>query len=166
MWKSISEVLDRWSNGNLNLNRKKCHFRVPEVRCVGHVLSAEGVKLEPSEAVIAMPSPACREDLQRFLSVVTYFSRFISNISQKSAPLHQLLQRYNEWSWGKVEEDTLTCLKTSISSASVLKFFDPKEPVTLSVDASLKGVGAVLENDRPVAYASKALTPSQRFMHR
>jgi len=48
------------------------------------------------------------------------------------------------------------------SSAPVLKFFDPKEPVTLSVDASSKGVGAVLlQNDRPVAYASKALTPSQ-----
>ncbi|PFX28377.1 Retrovirus-related Pol polyprotein [Stylophora pistillata] len=46
--------------------------------------------------------------------------------------------------------------------APVLKFFDPKEPMTLSVDASSKGVGAVLlHNDLPVAYASKALTPSQ-----
>ena len=153
MWKSISEVLDRWSNGNLNLNRKKCHFRVPEVRCVGHVLSAEGVKLEPSEAVIAMPSPACREDLQRFLSVVTYFSRFISNISQKSAPLHQLLQRYNEWSWGKVEENTFTCLKTQFNLlSSGPQVLQPKEPMTLFVDASSKGVGAVLlQNDGPVA---------------
>ena len=54
-------------------------------------------------------------------------------------------------------------LKTAISSAPVLKFFDSKEPVTLSVDASSKGLGAViLQNDRPVAYASKALTLSQQ----
>ena len=39
----------------------------------------------------------------------------------------------------------------------------PKGRVTLSVDASFKGMGAViLQNDRPVAYVSKALTQSQQ----
>ena len=84
-------------------------------------------------------------------------------MSQKSAPLRQLLQKDVEWSWGQAEDDAFTSLKTAISSAPVLKFFDPEEPVTLSVDASSKGVGAViLQNDRPVAYASKALTLSQQ----
>ena len=83
-------------------------------------------------------------------------------MSQKSASLRQLLQKDVEWSWEQVEDDAFTSLKTSISSAPVLKFFDLKEPVTLSVDASSKGVGAVLlQNDHPVGYASKALTPSQ-----
>ena len=160
----LRQVLDRCRECNLKLNREKCHFRVSEVHYVGHVLSADGVKPDPQkvEAIIAMPTPANREDLQRFLGVVTYLSKFIPNMSQKSAALRQLLQKDVEWSWGQVEEDTFTCLKTSISSAPVLKFFDPKEPVTLSVDASSKGVGAVLlQNDRPVAYASKALTLSQ-----
>ena len=157
-------MLDRCHECNLKFNREKCHFRVSEVHFVGHVLSADGVKPDPQkvEAIIALPTPANREDLQRFLGVVTYLSKFIPNMSQKSAPLCQLLQKDVEWSWGRVEEDTFTCLKTSISSAPVLKFFDPKEPVTLSVDASSKGVGAVLlQNDHPVTYASKALTPSQ-----
>ena len=102
------------------------------------MLSADGVKQDPKkvEAIITMPTPANREDLQRFLGVVTYLSKFIPNMSQKSAPLHQLLQKDVEWSWGQVEHDTFVCLKTSISSAPALKFFDPKEPVTLSVDAS------------------------------
>ena len=160
----LRQVLDRCRECNLKLNREKCHFRVSEVHYVGHVLNADGVNPDPQkvEAIIAMPTPANREDLQRFLSVVTYLSQFIPNMSQKSAALRQLLQKDVEWSWGQVEEDTFTCLKTSISSAPVLKFFDPKEPMTLSVDASSKGVGAVLlQNDRPVAYASKALTLSQ-----
>ena len=143
-----------------NLNREKCHFRGSEVHYVGHVLSADGVKPDPQkvEAIIAMPTPVNREDLQRFLGVVTYLPKFIPNMSQKSAPLRQLLYKDVEWFWGQVEEDTFTCLKTSIYSAPVLKFFDPKESVTLSVDASSKGVGAVLlQNGRTVAYASKAL---------
>ena len=160
----VEQVLDRCRERNLKLNKEKCHFRVSEVHYVGHVLSADGVKPDPQkvEAIVAMPTAANREDLQRFLGVVTYLSKFIPNMSQKSAPLRQLLQKDVEWSWGQVEENTFTWLKTSISSAPVLKFFDPKEPVTLSVDASSKGVSAVLlQNDRPVTYASKALAPSQ-----
>ena len=113
---------------------------------MGHVLSAGGVKPDPKkvEVIIAMPTPANREDLQRFLGVVTYLSKFIQSMSQKSAPLRQLLQKDVEWSWGQVKDDTN------------FKFFDPKEPVTLSVDASSKGVGAgLLLNDHPVAYAFK-----------
>ena len=101
---------------------------------MGHVLSADAAKADPKkvEAIIAMPTPANREDLQRFLGVTT-------NFSPKSTPLRQLLQKDVEWSWGQVEDDTCP---QNISSAPVLKFFDPKKPVTLSVDASSKGVGA------------------------
>ena len=94
---------------------------------------------------------------------MTYLSKFIPNMSQKSDPLRQLLQKDVEWSWGQAENEAFESLKTAISSTPVLKFKDPKEPVSLSVDASSKGLGAViLQNNQPVAYASKALTESQQ----
>ena len=70
---------------------------------MGHVLSADGVKPDPLkvEAIKAMPPPGDREELQRFLGVVTYLSKFIPNMSQKSAPLRQLLQKDVEWSLGQ-----------------------------------------------------------------
>ena len=84
-------------------------------------------------------------------------------MSQKSALLCQLLQKDTEWSWKKAKDDGFTGLKTAIPSAPVLKLFDSKEPVTLSVDVSSKGLGAViLLNERPVTYASKALTLSRQ----
>ena len=64
---------------------------------------------------------------------------------------------------GKAGDDAFTGLKIAISAAPVLRFFDSKEPVTLSVDASSQGLGGViLQNDRPVDYASNALTLSQQ----
>ncbi len=43
--------------------------------------------------------------------------------------------------------------------AQVLKYFNPKEPVIVSVDTSSKGLSAVLLQDsRTAAYASKVLT--------
>lgn len=84
-------------------------------------------------------------------------------MSQKSAPLHQLLQKDAEWSRGKAEADAFAGLKTAISSSPVLEFCDSKQPVSLSVDASSIGLGVViLQNDRPVAYTLKALTLSQQ----
>ncbi|CAC5369354.1 unnamed protein product [Mytilus coruscus] len=49
------------------------------------------------------------------------------------------------------------------TNAPILSYYDPKQPLTLNVDTSSKGLGAVLlQNDKPIAYASRALTPTQQ----
>ena len=46
---------------------------------------------------------------------------------------------------------------------TTLRYFDPKKPVVIQVDASGKGLGAALIQDEgPVAFASKALTPTEQ----
>jgi len=83
-------------------------------------------------------------------------------MSQINARLHQPLQKDSEWSWEKATVETITGLKKAISSAPVLKFFNSKEPETLSVDASSRGLrAAILQSNHPVAkYASKTLSLS------
>ena len=54
-------------------------------------------------------------------------------------------------------------MKELISNTPVLQYFDPPKKVILSVDASSKGIGAVLfQDNQPVAYASKSLTTCQQ----
>ena len=54
-------------------------------------------------------------------------------------------------------------LKELSSSTPILQYYDVKKPVQLSVDASSKGLGTVLLQDqKPVAYASRALTTVQQ----
>ena len=89
----LSQVLDRSLELNLKLIREECHFRVSQVHYVNHnvnhVLSADCVEPNPQKVkvIIAIPTPANRENLQRFLDVVTYLPEFIPNMPQKSAPL-------------------------------------------------------------------------------
>lgn len=63
---------------------------------------------------------------------------------------------------GKGYSWNYTGVKKAISSAPVLKFFNSKEPETLSVDASSRGLrAAILQSNHPVAkYASKTLSLS------
>jgi len=46
---------------------------------------------------------------------------------------------------------------------ATIGYHDPRKPLTSSVDASSKGLGAVLfQDEKPLAYASRALTPAQQ----
>ena len=49
------------------------------------------------------------------------------------------------------------------SSTPVLGYYEPSKPLCFSLDASSKGLGAVLlQHEKPLAYASRALTPTQQ----
>ena len=80
-----------------------------------------------------------------------------------AAPLRILLEKDTEWHWSSQQEESLQELKNLITHYPILKFYDPRKPTTISVDASSKGIGAVLlREDGPIAYASKSLMTSQR----
>ena len=53
-------------------------------------------------------------------------------------------------------------MKSMICAATTLAYYDRNEPVVLHVDTSIKGLGAALfQNNKPIAFASKALTPKE-----
>ena len=128
---------------------------------LGHILSEDSLKPDPkkTQAVIDMPRPETREDLQRFLSVLTYLGKFIPDLSHIASPLQALLEKDIEWQWNAEQQRSFISLNELITKVPVLKYFNPKRPVKLSVDTSSKGLGAVLlQDNHPIAYASKALT--------
>ena len=53
-------------------------------------------------------------------------------------------------------------IKQAVSETTTLSYFDVRKPVVLQVDASMKALGAALLQDgKPVAFASKALTSTE-----
>ncbi len=79
-----------------------------------------------------------------------------------SAPLWQLLEKGVEWHWEAGQQNSFDKLKWVVAKAPVLRIYDPKAPVVLNVDASSKGLGAViLQDGQPVAFGSRALTSAQ-----
>ena len=163
--KRLEEVLKQVRRSNLKLNKDKCKFRQSEVIYLGHLLTSKGMKPDPSKvnAVTEMPIPTNAKELQRFLGMVTYLSKFIPNVSQIAAPLRKILEKDVLWDWGKHQAESFNKLKFALSHAPCLAYFDVDKPLTLSVDASSKALGAcILQDGRPIAYASKALTASEQ----
>jgi hypothetical protein len=161
----LMAVLDRARAENLKLNKAKCKIGLQEVDYIGHIITNEGLKASPTKitAVQKMQKPHNKGDVQRFLGLVTYLSKFIPNMSELSAPLRELLANDVEWHWDKPQQKSFEALKHAVTSSPVLRYCDPDEQITISVDASSMGLGAVLlQGGQPIAYASKALTQTEK----
>nr|XP_054602637.1 uncharacterized protein K02A2.6-like [Nothobranchius furzeri] len=164
----LRQVLDKTRKVNLKLNKDKCEFGVKKLTFVGDVVGENGVKPDPKKtsAICNVERPNNKDDVRRFLGMVTYLAKFVPQLSTLSAPLRSLLEQKNEWIWSHEQEQCFLKLKEILTQEPVLKFYDPERSTRISADASQHGLGAVLlqqheEQWLPVAYAFRALTSAE-----
>ena len=82
-----TKVLESVQSAGLKLNKDKCKFEVTATAFLGHKISGEGVEADPSkiQAILNMPEPTSKKELQRFLGIITYLGKFIPNLSDLTA---------------------------------------------------------------------------------
>ncbi len=187
----LLKVLDRLRECGLKVSIDKCQFCQSQVRYVGHIVSAAGVSPDPAkiEAVTRWKMPTDLRSLRSFLGFCGFYRRFIKGYSSIVRPLTELTKGYPPTSghnkkakngtqyfkesepFGERWDDACTSafhkIIHSLTHAPVLAFADPTKPYILHVDASMNGLGAVLNQEhpnglRPVAYASRKLSLSEQ----
>ena len=123
------------------------------------------------------PTHTITTELQSFLGSVNYLCKFIPYLSDLHQPLQELLKSSNEFVWTHVHDTAFSQVKEAICKDIMLRFFDADLPLYIEVDASKKGIGAVMlqpdknakntsndtvpNNLRPVSYASKMLSSAE-----
>jgi hypothetical protein len=166
--KNLKAVLDRAVTKGIRFNPKKLEVGVTEIAYFGHVLTSEGLKPDPAkiEAIKSLRPPTSKPELQVVLGMVNYLSRYVrDNLSEVTAPMRELLHNDVLFSWQKPQSESFEKMKECICKETVLAYYDPSKPLTLQVDSSSHAMGAVLLQDkRPIAFASRSLTESQRNM--
>jgi len=148
-------MLKQCQDTGLKLNPDKCFVKQEKIRFYDVVCSQDGIQPDPNK----ISAPTNRQELQTFLGLANYMGPFIPNLSTLTAPLRELLKESHQFDWSPAHQEAYNKVKDSISSEVTLTYFDPKNEITLHVDALLKGLGAaLLQDNKPVAFASKALT--------
>ncbi|XP_026054529.1 uncharacterized protein K02A2.6-like [Carassius auratus] len=163
---NLRAVLVRTREKGVRLNPDKSVICVPEVSYFGHKLTREGIKPDPEKisAIRDMSPPKNKSELETILGMVNYLSRFAPNLSEINAPMRQLLKQSSEFVWDATQMTAFEKMKELITRepGPVLSYYDPGKELHLQVDASKSGLGAVLLQDqKPIAYASKSLTPTE-----
>ncbi|XP_063923109.1 uncharacterized protein K02A2.6-like [Zophobas morio] len=163
--KILKLVLERAREFGVKFNKSKSKFNQKEIKYVGHILSRDGIRVDPSkiEAIKQIKPPKNCKELSRFLGMITYVAKFIPNLTQKTSNLRQLLRKDTHFDWNETHEQDFNSLKDILTSTPVLQFYDNKKEIVLSVDSSKDGLGAViLQDGSPIAYASKSLNETQQ----
>ena len=138
----------------------KCEFWLEEVQFLGHVISSQGIAVDPSKigAMLKWERPQTITEFKSFLWLAGYYRRFVEGFSKMVSPLTQLTRKDQPFSWTDKCEECFEEMKRRLTTAPVLTIPNTSKKFEVYCDASYQGLGCVLMQDkRLVAYASRQL---------
>jgi len=143
----------------------KCDFYRDRIQYLGHIISEEGISMDPEkiEAIMNWPTPRNVTDIRCFMGLVGYYRRFIEGFSKVSHSITSLQRKGINFEWTPICEEIFQQLKNLLTSAPILKVADPEKYFVVCTDACGQGLGGVLMQDNHViCYESRKLKEHEK----
>ncbi len=161
----LRTVFEVFRQKGLYAKPSKCEFFKNQLKFLGHILSKDGIAVDPSkiQTLVDMPYPKDVRGMQQFLGLANYFKQHSPNHSRNAAPLYKLTKKNFPYSDEPIYRKHFEMVKESLINAPVLSYPNPDEHYDLISDASITGCGAVLvQQGKPVAYYSSKFSDPER----
>ncbi|CAA7032390.1 unnamed protein product [Microthlaspi erraticum] len=158
-------VLEKLREQKLFAKLSKCSFWQREMGFLGHIVSAEGVSVDPAkiEAIRDWPRPSSATEIRSFLGLAGYYRRFVKGFATMAQPMTKLTGKDVPFIWSAECEESFSQLKEMLTTTPVLALPEPGKPYMVYTDASGIGLGCVLmQEGRVIAYASRQWQGSER----
>jgi len=136
----------------------KCEFWLDEVQFLGHVISTQGISVDPAkiETMVKWERPQTVTEVRNFLGLAGYYRQFVEGFSKLVSPLTQLTRKDQPFSWTDECKVCFEDMKRRLTTASILVIPDTAKTFEVYCDASYQGLGCVLmQEKRHIAYASR-----------
>ena len=172
-------VFDRLREHGLKLKPSKCEVLKSEINYLAHHVSRKGVlpSKKNLELIAQCPPPNTYMKVKSFVGLVGHYRCFIKGFAKIAAPLYDLTSGDNKDKKSEHVDLSLEAreafdrLKAACLQAPILSFPDFNKPFLLEMDASGRGLGAVLSQKQadgryhPIAYASHVMNETEQRYH-
>jgi hypothetical protein len=165
----LRKVFMKCRRYGLSLNPKKSLFSMKEGKLLGHIVSAEGVRIDPSrvEEIQTLSLPRSKKEVQAFLGKINFLRRFISNFAELVKHITTMLRKGNEVKWTTEPREYFVQIKKALTEAPVLINPDYSKDFLMFSFASYDTVATVLlqKNDQgqeqPITFYNRALRDTE-----
>ena len=161
----LQVVLETLRKEQLYAKLSKCEFCLTKVSFLGHIVSKEGIRVDPKkiEMVVEWKPPRNVTEVRSFLGLAGYYRRFVKEFSMIAAPMTRLLQKNVKYEWSEKCQGSFEKLKAFLTEAPMLTQPTCDKEYVIYSDASLNGLGCVLmQEGKVVAHASRQLKPHEK----
>jgi hypothetical protein len=148
------------------IKRTNCVFAQGELEYLGHIIYAEGVKIDPmkTQVMTDWPRPSNITELSGFLGLIGYYRKIVRHYGILARPLTNLLKK-KQFLWDDEAQVAFDTLKKVMTTTPVLALPNFTVPFIVETGASDQGLGAVLmQHDKPIAFLSKTLSSNHKFL--
>lgn len=137
---NLYNVLGRLNEFNVKINLNKCIFLEQKVDYLGHTLTPEGIRPNKSkvEAIEKASRPQNLQQLQSYLGLLNYYSRFIPNLASRLKVLYDLLRKDKDFEWSSACQSAFLESKLLLKNHNLLEINDLREKVKTNVKINKK----------------------------
>ena len=134
----LKAVLEELRANKLFINEKKSEFFMREIKYLGHIISKDGIRMDPDklQVINEWPVPKNLHELRSFIGMCSYYRRFIEKFSVIAGPLHDLTKKKVKFQWTAREHEAFKELKARLMSQPLLVLPDLRKPFEVHCDAS------------------------------
>jgi hypothetical protein len=97
----LKQMFEKCHKFGLSLNPKKSHFAMQEGKLLGHIVSRDGIKINPKrvEAIDTINITRNVKEIQSFLGNINFLRRFIPNFAEIVKMITNMLKKNKEVKW-------------------------------------------------------------------
>jgi hypothetical protein len=128
----------------------KCSFYQSRIHYLRHVISSEGIVVDPTkfEAIMEWPAPTNVTEVRSFMGLSGYYRQFVEGFLKIANSITELEKKNNKFVWTEKCTEAIRRLKELLITTPILKVPDMDADFLVCTDASKEGLGRVLMQDR------------------
>lgn len=169
----LEQIFRKFSEHNVKINIKKSQFLQSQILFLGHVISKDGIQMDPDKikAIQNFQPPKTRKQIQSFLGFINFYRKYIRDLSEQTSKLSDLLKKGTPWNWTDQHQTTFMEIKELFLKDIIIQYPNFNEDFYISTDASRTAIGAELfqfdnkGNHKTLGFISRTLQGAEKNYH-